>query len=48
MKEEQSTTILNDHSNDYTPCRLIHKELGDNILAGFIKLDPRRSIEART
>ena len=24
----------------YTPCRHMHKEYGDNLRAGFIKLDP--------
>ena len=40
MHVEESVEYHSDHRDGYTPCRHIHKEYGDNLLPGSIKLDP--------
>ena len=40
MHVEERAEYHSDHRDGYTPCRHMHKEYGDNLLPGFIKLDP--------
>ena len=48
LKEANNSIILSDYSDGYTACIVIHEEYGDNLQAGFIKLDPWSSIGGRT
>ena len=37
---EERVEYHSDHREGYTPCRHIHKEYCNNLLAGFIKMNP--------
>ena len=40
MHVEERVEYDSDHRDGYTPCRHMHEEYGNNLLAGIIKLDP--------